>query len=142
MSEFNAALGLLQLKHIDEALARRRAIDEVYRALLRDVPGITCIGRSGQRVANYAYFPILVEPEYPLSRDDLYQRLREHGIYGRRYFYPLVSNFPMYRGLPSAKQANLPVANSVAARVLCLPIYPALQRQIVEQIANLLTRPL
>ena len=141
MSEFNAALGLLQLKHVDQALARRREIDETYRRLLKDVPGITCVGQSGQTVANHAYFPILVEPDYPLSRDALYERLREHGIHGRRYFYPLISDFPMYRGLPSARSSNLPVATQVAERVLCLPIYPALTDGEVLRIVDALRAP-
>jgi len=137
MHEFSAALGLLQLKHVGAALERRRQIDERYRELLKDVPGITCVGRSGQRVANYAYFPILVGPEYPLGRDELYERLRENSIHGRRYFYPLISDFPMYRGLPSAQRSNLPVASAMAERVLCLPIYPALTDSEVDEIAAL-----
>lgn len=141
MSEFNAALGLLQLKHVDQALARRREIDEAYRRLLMDVPGIICVGQSGQTVANHAYFPILVEPDYPLSRDALYERLREQGIHGRRYFYPLISDFPMYRGLPSAQSSNLPVATAVAAKVLCLPIYPALTDDEVLRIVDALRAP-
>lgn len=141
MSEFNAALGLLQLKHVDQALARRREIDETYRRLLMDVPGITCVGQSGQTVANHAYFPILVEPDYPLSRDALYERLREQGIHGRRYFYPLISDFPMYRGLPSAQSSNLPVATAVAAKVLCLPIYPALSDDELLRVVDALRAP-
>lgn len=136
MSEFNAALGLLQLEHVDAALARRAEIDRAYRALLKDVRGITCVGQAGQTVANHAYFPILVEPDYPLSRDALYERLREQGIHGRRYFYPLISDFPMYRGLPSAQRGNLPVAAAIADKVLCLPIYPALTDDQVLRIVQ------
>lgn len=136
MSEFNAALGLLQLEHVDAALARRAEIDRAYRALLKDVRGITCVGQAGQTVANHAYFPILVEPDYPLSRDALYERLREQGIHGRRYFYPLISDFPMYRGLPSAQRGNLPVAAAIADKVLCLPIYPALTDDEVLRIVE------
>ena len=126
MSEFNAALGLLQLKHIDSALARRKQIAETYREQLTSVKGIHCLGDAGETQSNHAYFPILVHPEYPLSRDALYQKLKEHGIHARRYFYPLISDFPMYRGMPSAQRGNLPVAAAAAATVLCLPIYPAL----------------
>jgi len=138
MNEFSAALGLLQLKHIDQALARRREIDHAYREVLKDVPGITCLGRSGQKVANYSYFPILVRRDYPLTRDALYSRLQEKNIYGRRYFYPLISDFPMYRGLPSARRDNLPVASAAAQQVLCLPIYPALDMDDVARIAGLI----
>ena len=102
MSEFNAALGLLQLKYIDQALARRKEIDAAYRERLQGVKGIRCLNDAGEKVANYAYFPILVEADYPISRDELYQKLKDNGIHPRRYFYPLISDFPMYRGLPSA----------------------------------------
>lgn len=138
MSEINAAFGLLQLKHVDQALARRAEISTRYRAELAGVAGIRMLPESAQVVSNHAYFPVLVQPAYPLSRDGLYQKLREHNIYARRYFYPLISDFPMYRGLPSANSVNLPVAAKAAAEVLCLPIYPALsvgeQQRVVEVI--------
>ncbi|GLC94533.1 aminotransferase [Cupriavidus sp. TA19] len=138
MSEVNAAFGLLQLKYIDQALARRAEIAGLYRDLLKGTEGIHCLLDAGERVANHAYFPILVEPEYALSRDALYQRLREHDIYARRYFYPLIADFPMYRNLPSAHPGNLPVASAAAQQVLCLPIYPDLQNAQVEAIAALI----
>jgi dTDP-4-amino-4,6-dideoxygalactose transaminase len=137
MSEINAAFGLLQLKHIDEALLRREQIDAIYRDRLRDIPGIRTLPDAGEKVANHAYFPILVDPEYPLSRDALYQKLRDHDIYARRYFYPLISEFPIYRGLPSARRDNLPVAHEAAQRVLCLPIFPALSDRDLERIISL-----
>jgi dTDP-4-amino-4,6-dideoxygalactose transaminase len=136
MSEFNAALGLLQLKYIDQALARRREIDAAYRNCLKGTKGIRCFGDAGEKVANYAYFPILVEADYPLSRDNLYLKLKGNGIHPRRYFYPLISDFPMYRGLPSARRDNLPVATDAAHKILCLPIYPALEQSQVETIAK------
>jgi dTDP-4-amino-4,6-dideoxygalactose transaminase len=139
MSEFNAALGLLQLAHLDAALDRRREIDARYREHLRVVSGITCVEWGDGNSPNFGYFPILVEPEYPLDRDGLYAKLRQHGIFGRRYFYPLISDFPMYRGLPSARRDNLPVANAIAEKVLCLPIYPALDDESVDRIAALIT---
>ncbi|MFP3581713.1 DegT/DnrJ/EryC1/StrS family aminotransferase, partial [Arthrobacter sp. SIMBA_036] len=89
------------------ALARRKAIDAQYRKLLADVPGIRCLSDAGEKVANYAYFPVQVKDGFPISRDALYARLRENEIYARRYFYPLISEFPMYRGLPSARKDNL-----------------------------------
>lgn len=138
MSEINAAFGLLQLKHIDAALASRKEIDERYRKALAGVVGLLCIEGVGETVTNHAYFPILVGPEYPLSRDDLYYRLKEHGIHGRRYFYPLISDFPMYRSLPSAKPENLPVATRAAAQVLCIPIYPALDSANQQRVIELL----
>lgn len=138
MCEFNAALGLLQLKHIDEAIARRREIDATYRDQLAGVAGIRCLGDAGEKVANHSYFPILVDPDYPLSRDALYQRLRDHDIYARRYFYPLISDFPMYRGMPSAQRGNLPVAADASAKVLCLPIYPALQPHEQQRVIDII----
>ena len=85
---------------------------------------------------NHAYFPVLIGPDFPVSRDALYQRLRERNVLTRRYFYPLISDFPMYRGLPSAHGANLPVARRAADQVLCLPIYPSLglddQQRIID----------
>lgn len=128
MNEMQAALGLLQLKHIDQALACRREIDGQYRELLKNIPGIRCLDHTRQTVSNYAYFPILVEPDYHLKRDDLYMKLRGHNIYGRRYFYPSISDFPMYRGLKSAQRENLLVAKEITEKVICLPIYPALSR--------------
>jgi dTDP-4-amino-4,6-dideoxygalactose transaminase len=138
MSEFNAALGLLQLENIDRALAKRAALDRHYREALAEVPGIHCPPHAAHVRANYAYFPILVGPEFPISRDALYQRYRDHNIFARRYFYPLISDFPMYRGLPSAAHANLPVARTLAERVLCLPLYPDLSKAEVDRIVDLL----
>src|SRR5665647_292514 len=136
MSEINAAFGLLQLQHIDQALARRKEIDATYRELLTHVKGIRCVQNAGETVANYSYFPILVDENYSISRDALYQKLKDQGIFARRYFYPLISDFPMYRGMPSAHRDNLPVATDAAFKVLCLPIYPALQQEEQGRIIN------
>lgn len=138
MSEVNAAFGLLQLQHIDQATQRRREIDQFYRQQLQDVPGIRLVEGTGQTTANYSYFPILVDADYPLSRDALYQKLKDHGIFARRYFYPLISEFPMYRGMHSAQRNNLPIANAIAEQVLCLPIYPALDTSEAEKISRLI----
>lgn len=126
MNEIQAAFGLLQLKHIDMALAARKLIDQRYRQELAAIPGIRCLGGSSDTLTNHTYFPIFVGAGYPLSRDKLYERLRACDIYARRYFYPLISDMPMYRGLPSASASNLPVAKRVSDEVLCLPIYPEL----------------
>jgi dTDP-4-amino-4,6-dideoxygalactose transaminase len=137
MSEVNAAFGMLQLQNVDRAIERRKQIDEMYRALLADVRGIDCLQDAGETVANYSYFPVLVNDEYGLSRDGLYQKLKDAGIYARRYFYPLITDFPMYRGLPSAHRENLPVATRAAQQVLCLPIYPNLSDDDVKRVAHL-----
>lgn len=141
MSEFNAALGLLQLNYIDKALARRGEIDAAYRQRLASVSGVRCLSSASETTANHAYFPILVEDDYPIARDALYAKLKDNGIYPRRYFYPLISDFPMYRGLPSAQRNNLPVATDTAQRVLCLPIHPALEDAQVETIARIIATP-
>jgi dTDP-4-amino-4,6-dideoxygalactose transaminase len=138
MSEVNAAFGLLQLQHLDGALARRSVIDNEYRQLLQGVAGIHCLEDSGEKVSNHAYFPILVGPEYSMSRDALYQKMRDNGVIARRYFYPLISDFPMYRGLPSARHDNLPVALRAASQVLCLPIYPSLDLKDVQRVVDLI----
>jgi dTDP-4-amino-4,6-dideoxygalactose transaminase len=139
MSEFNAALGLLQLKYVDQVLAERQRIDSAYRVKLDGILGIRFLPLPEVQSGNYAYFPILVGPEYPLSRDELNERLRQHNIYPRRYFYPLISEFPMYRGFPSARHDNLPMALEIASQVLCLPIYSELEEQEQERIAHLLS---
>lgn len=141
MSEVNAAFGLLQLKYIDQAIEKRAAIDEQYRNGLRNVNGVKCLFQNKNFKYNYSYFPILVGDEYYISRDELYQKLKSYGINGRRYFYPLITQFPMYRGLLSANPANLPVATRAAAQVLCLPIYPDLPIEVVQQICHLIAEP-
>ncbi len=138
MSEFNSALGLLQLKYFDEAIARRKKIDGIYRERLKDVKGVRCLNDTDETVANHAYFPILVEIGHSISRDDLYRKLKDNGIHVRRYFYPLISDFPMYRGLPSAQADNLPIATNAALNVLCLPIYPSLEAAQIESIVDLI----
>ena len=136
MSEVNAAFGLLQLKNVSTALARRKEVDARYREAFARVKGIRCLEAAREGEANYSYFPILVESDYPVSRDALYQKMQEHGVYGRRYFYPLISDFPMYRSLASSHRDNLPVATAVAQKVICLPMHPALgvedQRRVIS----------
>jgi dTDP-4-amino-4,6-dideoxygalactose transaminase len=137
MSEINAAFGMLQLQSVDRAIARRKEIDDMYRALLAQVKGIRCLPDAGETVSNYSYFPVLVEDDYALDRDGLYQKLKDGGIYARRYFYPLITDFPMYRTLPSAHRENLPNATRAAQRVLCLPIYPNLSDDDVMRVVRL-----
>ncbi len=138
MSEINAAFGLLQLKHIDKALAQRKAVDEAYKKELGNIKGIKVAGDAGQVIRNYSYFPILIEKDYPLTRDELYQKLKDNNVFSRRYFYPLISDFPMYRGMPSAKKDNLPIANIIAEKVLCLPMYASLTKENIDRILGIL----
>ena len=138
MSEFNAALGLLQLKYLAQALEQRKIVDTAYRKLLKGLKGIRCLQIHEEAIPNYSYFPILVESDYPISRDDLLNKLKESGIHPRRYFYPLITDFPMYRSLPSVNQTNFSIASAAAKQVLCLPIYPALEMAQVELIAKII----
>lgn len=137
MSEINAAFGLLQLQHINSAIKERGRIDAAYRKAFEAVVGIECL-KPAPGISNYAYFPVLVNEDFPLSRDELYDHLRRNGIHPRRYFYPLISEFPMYRDLQSANRLNLPVAASAADRILCLPIYPDLDDLAVKCIVDLI----
>ncbi|TWU47537.1 dTDP-4-amino-4,6-dideoxy-D-glucose transaminase [Rubripirellula tenax] len=141
MSEVNAAFGLLQLNGIDKALDRRRQIAANYRHLLHGVKGISFMPEITDTISNGSYMPILVGKDYPLTRDQLYQKLKDHGINGRRYFFPLISDMPMYRGLASANRERLPVARQLANQVICLPIFPDLSddqlNQIVDRIATI-----
>lgn len=138
MNEMQAAIGLLQLKTINEVIARRGEISARYREGLKDVVGIVCTPDSGQVLSNHAYFPIMVSPEYPITRDQLYEMLKQHGIYGRRYFYPLITEFPMYKGFKGAGPEHLPNAYRIASEVICLPIYPDLVEGEVDRVIGLI----
>jgi dTDP-4-amino-4,6-dideoxygalactose transaminase len=137
MNEFQAALGLLQLKHFDQALARRRELAEYYRKLLATVEGISFLEQVPGVEHNNAYFPIFVEAQkYGRTRDELYEHLKSRNYFCRRYFYPLISEFSCYKALPSAK--TLPVAAKLSEQVLCLPIYPDLDMSDVERICTII----
>lgn len=141
MSEIHAAMGLAQLNHIDACIARRGEIDAAYRTALADLPGLIALPKLNQTRSNYAYFPILVGDDYPLDRDGLYDQLREVNILTRRYFYPLLSDLPMYADLPSADPANLPIAGDMARRVLCLPIFPDMSDDDLARIIEAVQAP-
>lgn len=136
MNEFNAAVGLLQLKHIDTAIEQRKAIDAAYREGLKDIPGIRCHNPPESMRSNYSYFPIFVADDYPLTRDQLYDKLKANGINARRYFYPLITEFPMYRENSNTKFTQLPTAKDIASRVICLPTYAELKNEQIQSILN------
>ena len=138
MNEFSAALGLRQLQHIDEAISSRAAIFRRYAEHLQGVDSIEMITIPADTTWNYAYCPIYVKPEHPISRDELYVRMKKKNIHPRRYFYPLISEFPMYRALHSARQRNLQQAIAVSRQILCLPIYPSLQLEEVDEICRII----
>lgn len=134
LNEVSAAFGILQLRHITGAIARRKEIALAYQAGLTGVTGIRCLMDSTSADPNYSYFPILVGEDYPVSRDDLYNALRDRGVMSRRYFYPLITRSPVYSGFASANPANLPVAEDAASRVLCLPIHTGVIGGDVERV--------
>lgn len=140
MNEVQAAFGILQLDHINKALRRRLEIEARYRDELSNISGIAMLPVPSETRRNASYLPILVEDAYPLTRDVLYLKLKAAGIHGRRYFYPLISDLPMYRGLPSAHPANLSRARKMADQVICLPIYPDLLDEQVDAIVALIAK--
>jgi len=130
MNEVQSAYGLLQLKYVDGCIEKRKKIASNYREQLKGVNGIAFMEDVSGINHSYSYFPILVDKEkFGIPRDELYAKLKENNIFGRRYFYPLISQFPTYRGLSSSKPENLPVATKVAEQVICLPIYPNLEQE-------------
>ncbi|MFI3277533.1 MAG: DegT/DnrJ/EryC1/StrS family aminotransferase [Rikenellaceae bacterium] len=139
MDEIRAAYGLLNLRQVDAAIESRRAVAEQYRSALKDVDGVTYLEDSHEVKHNYSYFPIFVDAKkYGMTRDELYEKMKEHGIFGRRYFYPLISTFSTYRGLESSAPSNLPNAHQLADSVICLPIYSGLSCEDVKCIIDLL----
>jgi dTDP-4-amino-4,6-dideoxygalactose transaminase len=129
------------LKSFDENIKKRKVVAETYRELLKDIKGISMLSEPEDTVSNYAYFPIFVnEKEYGMSRDALYERMKQNNIIGRRYFYPLISEFSMYKGLESSAQNNLPVAHKIANEVICLPIYSELNISSITLISNIIHR--
>jgi dTDP-4-amino-4,6-dideoxygalactose transaminase len=135
MDEMRSAYGLLNLKQVDMAIEARRQVALKYREALRGIEGISFWDDEPGVRNNYIYFPIFVDAKkYGLSRDELYFKMKEQGVYGRRYFYPLISEFSTYRGLPSATKENLPVATKIANEVICLPMHHALTEEDIERV--------
>lgn len=141
MDEVRAAYGLLNLKQVDEAIEKRHQVAVKYRNALRDVPGIRFFDDMPGVRHNYSYFPIFVDAgEFGMTRDELYFKMREIGVFGRRYFYPLISSFSTYRSLPSAAQENLPVATKIANEVICLPMHHELSDENINRVLELMVK--
>lgn len=135
MDEMRSAYGLLNLKQVDWAIGRRYEAAKRYREVLRNVDGITFWDDMPGVHHNYSYFPIFVNAErFGMTRDELFYKMAEKDVLSRRYFYPLISNFPTYRGLPSSTKENLPLANKMADEVLCLPMHHALTEDDMDRI--------
>ncbi len=139
MNELQAAYGLLQLETIDQQIANRKQKTLLYKSLLKDVAGIRCYEDLENVQYNYGYFPILVESAvYGKERDALYYYLQQKNIFGRRYFYPLISEFEPYNQLPSSSTGNLPIAYDISRKVICLPMYYELEDHLIIEICNLI----
>ena len=141
MDEVRAAYGLVNLKQVDEAIDKRHQVAIKYREALRNVPGIRFFDDMPGVRHNYSYFPIFINAEeYGMTRDELYFKMRDANILGRRYFYPLISTFSTYRSLPSAGTENLPVATKVANEVICLPMHHELSNEDIERVLSLIVK--
>lgn len=140
MNEVQAAYGLLSLKHVDAAIAHRKQMTQLYREGLKEVKGITFMKDIEGVKHNYSYFPILVDEQiYGMNREELYQKMKDKDVFGRRYFYPLISEFSTYRGLLSANPANLPVAHKVANQVICLPMHHELDLEDINRVLSVIS---
>lgn len=137
MNEVQAAMGLLQLKYVDQNIDKRKHITEIYRNKLNGIKGLTFLNDKPDIKYSYTYFPIFIDKEkFGKSRDGLYEELKKHNIFGRRYFYPLISQFPSYSGLESAQLGKMPIAEKATEQALCLPIYPELSVHDVDKICS------
>lgn len=141
MDEIRAAYGLLNLHQVDAAIEARHRVALKYRKELRNVEGISFFDDMAGVKHNYSYFPIFVEAEkYGMTRDELYSKMKEQNVLGRRYFYPLISTFSTYRGLDSASPSNLPNAHKMANSVICLPMYHNLKESEIERVINIIRK--
>jgi len=141
VDEVRCAYGLLNLRQVDTAIAYRQKVAEQYRKALRSVPGIRFFDDMPGVRHNYSYFPVFINAsEYGTTRDELYFKMREQGVLGRRYFYPLISTFSTYRSLPSATAENLPVATKIANEVICLPMHHELSDGDLNRILSLIVK--
>lgn len=141
MDEIRSAYGLLNLKQVDQAIEARHKVADYYRQALRQVKGVKVFEDMPGVRHNYAYFPILINAEeYGMSRDELYFKMRDDNVLGRRYFYPLISTFNTYKGLESSNPANLPVATRIADQVICLPMYYGLTEEDMERVLKCIVK--
>ena len=140
MDEIRSAYGLLSLKKVDDSIAARKRVAEIYRSELRNIPGIRFFDDMPGVKHNYSYFPIFVEKDYGMTRDELYFKMKANNVLGRRYFYPLISTFSTYRGLESSNPKNLPIATRIADEVICLPMHDALSENDIQRVIECIRR--
>ena len=137
VDEVRAAYGILNLRQVDASIEARHQVAIKYREALRGIDGITFMEDMPGVKHNYSYFPIFIDTEkYGMTRDELYFKMKEQNVLGRRYFYPLISTFSTYRGLDSAKPENLPNAHRMADSVICLPMHHEISEEDMERILN------
>jgi len=141
MDEVRSAYGLLELKYVDDAIEKRKQVAIQYREALKNVPGISYLQDFPKVRHNYSYFPVFVdENKYGMNRDELYEKLKENNIFGRRYFYPLISEFATYRGLDSSRKENLPVSHKIADSVICLPMHHEMSDEDLNLICRIIKK--
>lgn len=136
MSEVHAAFGLLNLSHIDRYIDERRSVDQWYRKNLAEIKGIIPLEFQNLKRTNHSYFPVLIDDDYPVSRDDLYEELKKHNIFARRYFYPAISDFAPYKPF----HANCPVSDRLSRQVLCLPIYAGMTDEEMQRVMDVIAK--
>ncbi|MCO6499932.1 MAG: DegT/DnrJ/EryC1/StrS family aminotransferase, partial [Vicingus serpentipes] len=138
MNEVQAAYGLLSLKYIDENILKRKESHHYYCSLLANISGVNLMDVNEIEGYNYGYFPIFLDENFSVSRDELYDLLLKNNIYSRRYFYPLISDFPIYSSIASANRNNLPNAAKATESVLCLPLYAEIKRSEIDLITSVI----
>jgi len=142
MNEIQAAMGLLQLNSIDEAISKRKKNVNLYRVLLKDIPGITFLEDMPGVKHCYSYFPIFIDKDkYGSSRDELYEKLKQNNFFSRRYFYPLISQFPIYKELETAMPGAMRIAERITEEVICLPLFAELDLETISDICKLIKSP-
>ena len=140
MSELHSAFGLLQLKHINKSISQRKKLASLYKSKLDKIEGIDLVEPAESINGNGSYFPILVNKNFKISRDELYEELKKENIYSRRYFYPLISQTVMYKSMPSSTKKNLPVANRISQQILCLPLSSDLDQESIHRILKVISK--
>lgn len=139
MDEIRSAYGLLNLQQVDAAIESRKQTAEKYKEALRNVTGIRFLEDMENVHHNYSYFPIFIDAkEYGMTRDELYEKMKSQNVLGRRYFYPLITEFDPYKNYPSATAENLPVAKKMADEVICLPMYAFMADEDVDRVISVI----
>ncbi|MDR0823064.1 MAG: aminotransferase class I/II-fold pyridoxal phosphate-dependent enzyme [Endomicrobium sp.] len=138
MNEIQAAMGLLNLKIFEKEKNARKKLKEFYDSSLSSIKGIRLPAIPKNISTSYQYYPIILENIYPITRNNLYEKLKQNGIYARKYFYPSCNDYECYKDLPSSRAENLPVVNDIKEKVLCLPFYGALKKEIAKKIVKII----